>query len=67
MEDDVWDDIQYKYEQGINLKIFLELKAIMYEGSLRYRESTLDKNRILCLSSYRRYVKNGGIYQCQKL
>lgn len=64
IEDDVWDYIQYKDEQGVNLKVFLDSKDTMYEGALRYREFT-DEKKVICLSGYRRYIKeNSSKYQC---
>ena len=64
MEDTVWDYIQYrdKEKKGIVLKVFLDDKDIMYEGSLRYRESDPEKEQAICLSGYRRYVKENGRY-----
>lgn len=65
LEDSAWDYIQCraKKKEGIVLKIFLDEKNIMYEGSLRYRESDLNKEQIICLSGYRRYVKKSGKYK----
>lgn len=64
LEDTVWDYIQYrdKEKKGIVLKVFLDDKDIMYEGSLRYRESDPEKEQAICLSGYRRYVKENGRY-----
>lgn len=64
LEDGVWDYIQYrdKEKKGIVLKVFLDDKDIMYEGSLRYRESDPEKDQVICLSGYRRYVKESGRY-----
>ena len=64
LEDMVWDYIQYrdKEKKGIVLKVFLDDKDIMYEGSLRYRESDPEKEQAICLSGYRRYVKENGRY-----
>lgn len=64
LEDTVWDYIQYrdKKKEGIVLKVFLDDKDIMYEGSLRYRESDPEKEQAICLSGYRRYVKEAGRY-----
>lgn len=64
LEDTVWDYIQYrdKEKKGIVLKVFLDDKDIMYEGSLRYRESDPEKEQAICLSGYRRYVKEDGRY-----
>lgn len=64
LEDTVWDYIQYrdKEKKGIVLKVFLDDKDIMYEGSLRYRESDPEKELAICLSGYRRYVKENGRY-----
>lgn len=59
-----WDYIHNrdKEKKGIILKVFLDDKDIMYEGSLRYRESDLEKEPSICLSGYRRYVKENGKY-----
>ena len=64
LENTVWDYIQYrdKEKKGIVLKVFLDDKDIMYEGSLRYRESDPEKEQAICLSGYRRYVKENGRY-----
>lgn len=64
LEDTVWDYVQYrdKEKKGIVLKVFLDDKDIMYEGSLRYRESDPEKSQAICLSGYRRYVKENGRY-----
>lgn len=64
LEDTVWDYIQYrdKEKDGIVLKVFLDNKDIMYEGCLRYRESDIDKEQAICLSGYRRYIKENGSY-----
>lgn len=64
LEDTVWDYIQYrdKEKKGIVLKVFLDDKDIMYEGSLRYRESDPEKEQTICLSGYRRYIKENGRY-----
>lgn len=64
LEDTVWDYIHNrdKEKKGIILKVFLDDKDIMYEGSLRYRESDLEKEPSICLSGYRRYVKENGKY-----
>lgn len=64
LEDTVWDYIQYrdKEKKGIVLKVFLDDKDIMYEGSLRYRESDPEKEQVICLSGYRRYVKENERY-----
>lgn len=64
LEDNVWDYVQYrdKGKKGIVLKVFLDDKDIMYEGSLRYRESDPEKEQAICLSGYRRYVKEDGRY-----
>lgn len=62
VETNVWDYIHYrdKDKKGIVLKVFLDDKDIMYEGSLRYHESDTTKQQIICLSGYRRYVKENG-------
>lgn len=64
LEDDVWAYIQSrdKEKKGIVLKVFLDDKDIMYEGCLRYRESSDEKEKTICLSGYRRYLKEGGKY-----
>lgn len=64
LEDNVWDYVQYrdKEKKGIVLKVFLDDKDLMYEGSLRYRESDPEKEQAICLSGYRRYVKEDGRY-----
>lgn len=64
IEDNVWDYIQYrdKEKKGIVLKVFLNDKELMYEGSLRYHESDLEKKQVMCLSGYRRYIKENGKY-----
>lgn len=64
LEDDVWAYIQSrdKEKKGIVLKVFLDDKDIMYEGSLRYRESSDEKEKTICLSGYRRYLKEDGKY-----
>lgn len=64
LEDTAWDYIQYrdKEKKGIILKVFLDNKDIMYEGSLRYRESDLEKEQLICLSGYRRYIKENKKY-----
>lgn len=65
IEDNVWDYLQYrdKKKEGIILKVFLDNQELMYEGSLRYRESDPDKEKNICLSGYRRYVKEDGKYK----
>ena len=62
VETSVWDYIHYrdKDKKGIVLKVFLDDKDIMYEGSLRYHESDTTKQQTICLSGYRRYVKENG-------
>lgn len=59
VEDNVWDYIHYrdKEKKGIVLKIFLDENGILYEGSLRYHESDKEKEQVICLSGYRRYIK----------
>lgn len=58
VEDNVWDYIHYrdKDKKGIILKIFMDKKEILYEGSLRYHESDKEKEQVICLSGYRRYI-----------
>ena len=46
----------------IVLKLFLDNNDIMYEGSLRYHESDINKKQTICLSGYRRYIKENGKY-----
>lgn len=62
IETNVWDYIHNrdKDKKGIILKVFLDDKDIMYEGSLRYHESDKKKEQTICLSGYRRYVKENG-------
>lgn len=64
LEDDVWAYIQSrdKKKEGIVLKVFLDDKNLMYEGCLRYRESNGVKEKTICLSGYRRYIKDGEKY-----
>lgn len=64
LEDTPWDYIQSrkKENEGIIVKIFLDDNGLMYEGSLRYRESDLEKEQAICLSGYRRYVKEDERY-----
>lgn len=64
IENNVWDYIHYrdKDKKGIVLKVFLDDKDIMYEGSLRYHESDIAKKQTICLSGYRRYVKENGTF-----
>ena len=64
LEDTAWDYVQYrdKEKKGIVLKVFLDDKDIMYEGSMRYRESDPEKLQTICLSGYRRYIKENGRY-----
>lgn len=64
IENNVWDYIHYrdKDKKGIVLKVFLDDKDIMYEGSLRYHESDTTKKQTICLSGYRRYVKENGTF-----
>lgn len=59
VEDNVWDYIHYrdKEKKGIVLKIFLDEKGVLYEGSLRYHESDKEKEQVICLSGYRKYIK----------
>ena len=54
-----WDYLQSrdKDKDGIVLKVFLDEKGLMYEGCLRYRESDPEKDSVICLSGYRRYIK----------
>lgn len=44
-------------EKGICIKVFLDNQGIMYEGKLREHESDVNKNQVICLSGYRRYIK----------
>lgn len=64
IEDNVWDYVQYrdKQKKGIVLKVFLDDKDLMYEGSLRYREYDPKGESNICLSGYRRYIKEDGKY-----
>ncbi len=64
IEDNVWDYIQYrdKEKKGIVLKVFLDDKDLMYEGSLRYREYDPEGESNICLSGFRRYTKKDGVY-----
>ena len=64
IETNVWDYIHYrdKDKEGIVLKLFLDNNDIMYEGSLRYHESDINKKQTICLSGYRRYIKENGKY-----
>lgn len=64
IEDNVWDYIKYrdKEKKGISVKVFLDNKDLMYEGSLRYHESDMEKEPTICLSGYRRYIKENGRY-----
>jgi len=58
--DNVLDLIKSKEcdpEKGIVFKVLLDDKGLMYEGKLREHESEVDKEQIICLSGYRRYVK----------
>ena len=59
MDDSAWGYIHHKdkNKKGIVLKIFLDDEKVMYEGSLRYRETGTEKQCAVCLSGYRRYVK----------
>ena len=64
LDDTAWDYIQSrdKEKQGIVLKVFVDDKKFMYEGSLRYRESDPNKIQTICLSGYRRYVYENNKY-----
>lgn len=64
VEDTAWDYVQNreKENEGISLKVFLDDRGIMYEGSLRYRVSDPDEEQYICLSGYRRYIKEGEGY-----
>lgn len=58
--DNVLDLIQNKEKKkkAVNLKLFMDEKGIMYEGQLRVHESDNQKEQVICLSGYRRYIKN---------
>lgn len=67
IETNVWDYIRNrdKKGEGIVLKVFLD-DNVMYEGSLRYHESDVNKKQKICLSGYRRYEKEAGKYSVKQ-
>lgn len=65
IHDNAMDAIRYKEKdkkKGIIMKIFLDNIDVMYEGSLRLHESDASLEQYVCLSGYRRYVKQEGKY-----
>lgn len=65
LSDNLLDLIRSKetdIQKGIVLKVFLDKQSLMYEGKLREHESDIGRQQIICLSGYRRYVKNDNSY-----
>lgn len=65
LSDNLWDLIKSKEthpNKGIAVKVFLDNQGIMYEGKLREHESDPNKSQLVCLSGYRRYVKQDNSF-----
>lgn len=62
LSDNILDLIQSKEkdEKAIALKLFMDEKGIMYEGQLRVHESDNQKEQVIALSGYRRYIRNAS-------
>lgn len=65
ISDNLWDLIKSKEtrpNKGISVKVFLDKQGIMYEGKLREHEADANKSQLVCLSGYRRYVKQDNSF-----
>lgn len=62
IKDDILDIITAldSANEGIVVKLFMDEKGLMYEGNLRMHESDIEREQVIAISRFRRYVRQDG-------